>query len=333
ADRVEAREEEQRGLDALAGDGDEGDDRQSEPAAVGDRRADLRAQVAADGGGLAAHPEQHPGQDERGQEHGEARVELLGVPLEVAGRGEEQSPERGPARAASSLGVEAVGWDPAAGPAPAAALAGRDGVIHLAGEPVAQRWNAAVRDRIRASREDATRNLVAGLRAADPRPGVLVSASAAGYYGFHGDERVTEADPAGDDFLARVCVAWEREAQAAGELGVRVVRVRTGVALDPAGGALAKMLPPFRLGAGGPVAGGRQYMPWIHADDRRSRSPFAMRIDEVDRPYAGRSSALWRLGIGPSCFHSESARAGQTSQISGPTNVSSRPLASPGFSP
>ena len=174
---------------------------------------------------------------------------------------------RSPDRAASLLGVEAVAWDPAAGPAPAAALAGRVGVIHLAGEPVAQRWNAAVRDRIRASREDATRNLVTGLRAADPRPGVLVSASAAGYYGFHGDERVTEADPAGDDFLARVCVAWEAEAEAAAELGVRVVRVRTGVVLDPAGGALAKMLPPFRLGAGGPVAGGCQYLPWIHADD------------------------------------------------------------------
>ena len=174
---------------------------------------------------------------------------------------------RSPDRAASSLGVEAAGWDPAAGPAPAAALAGRDGVIHLAGEPVAQRWNAAVRERIRASREDGTRNLVAGLLATDPRPGVLVSASAVGYYGFRGDERVTEADAPGDDFLARVCVAWEREAEAATELGVRVVSVRTGVVLDPAGGALAKMLPPFRLGAGGPVAGGRQYLPWIHADD------------------------------------------------------------------
>src|SRR5439155_10387700 len=150
------------------------------------------------------------------------------------------------------------------------------------GEPVAQRWNAAVRERIRSSRVDGTRNLVAGLRAArahaagageagqgggSARPGVLVSASAVGYYGFRGDERVTEADPAGDDFLARVCVAWEREAEAATELGVRVVSVRTGVVLDPAGGALAKMLPPFRLGAGGPVAGGRQYLPWIHADD------------------------------------------------------------------
>jgi hypothetical protein len=94
-----------------------------------------------------------------------------------------------------------------------------------------------------------------------------VSASAVGYYGPRGDERITEADPPGDDFLARVCMAWEREAEASAELGLRVVRVRTGVALDPAGGALAKMLPPFRLGAGGPVAGGRQYMPWIHADD------------------------------------------------------------------
>ncbi|HEY3018908.1 MAG TPA: NAD(P)H-binding protein, partial [Solirubrobacteraceae bacterium] len=136
---------------------------------------------------------------------------------------------RSPDRAAASLGVEAVAWDAAGGPAPAGALAGRDGVVHLAGEPVAQRWNAAVRERIRASREDGTRNLVAGLRAAEPRPAVLLSASAVGYYGPRGDERVTEPHPPGDDFLARVCVAWEREAEAASALGVRVVRVHTGV--------------------------------------------------------------------------------------------------------
>jgi uncharacterized protein len=96
---------------------------------------------------------------------------------------------------------------------------------------------------------------------------VLVSASASGYYGPRGDEKVTESEGPGDDFLAEVCVAWEREAQAAEELGMRVVRLRTGVVLDRGGGALARMLPPFRLGAGGPVAGGRQYLPWIHADD------------------------------------------------------------------
>jgi uncharacterized protein (TIGR01777 family) len=170
-------------------------------------------------------------------------------------------------RARAALGVDAVAWRPQDEPAPVEALAGRDGVIHLAGEDVAQRWSDDAKRRLRASREQGTRNLVAGLRAADPRPGVLVSASAVGYYGPHGEERVTEATPPGDDFLAGICVAWEREAAAAEELGMRVVRLRTGVVLDRGGGALAKMLPFFRLGVGGPVAGGRQRLPWIHVDD------------------------------------------------------------------
>jgi uncharacterized protein (TIGR01777 family) len=174
---------------------------------------------------------------------------------------------RSPERAAAALGVEAVAWDPLAGPAPVAALAGRDAVVHLAGEPVAQRWSAKVKEAILASRETGTRNLVAGLREADPRPGVLVSSSAVGYYGKHGDEEVTEATPAGGDFLARVCVAWEREAQEAEALGLRVALIRTGIVLDKTGGALKTMLPPFRAGVGGPVAGGAQYMPWIHVDD------------------------------------------------------------------
>jgi uncharacterized protein len=174
---------------------------------------------------------------------------------------------RDPARASSKLGVEAAAWDPSAGPAPAEALSGRDAVVHLAGENIAQRWSDAAKQRIRDSRVTGTRNLVAGLRAADPRPRVLVSASGVDYYGPHADETVTEADPAGSTFLAEVCVAWETEAQAAEELGLRVVRLRTGPVLDASGGALATMLPPFKLGAGGPVAGGRQYMAWIHADD------------------------------------------------------------------
>jgi uncharacterized protein (TIGR01777 family) len=158
-------------------------------------------------------------------------------------------------------------WDPATGPAPADALAGRDAVVHLAGEPVAQRWSDDARRRIRDSREIGTRNLVSGLEGADPRPHTLVSASAVGYYGSRGEEPLDEDSPPGDDFLARVCAAWEHEARQAEPLGLRVVRVRTGVVLDKDGGALAKMLPPFRLGAGGPVAGGGQYLPWIHADD------------------------------------------------------------------
>jgi uncharacterized protein (TIGR01777 family) len=170
-------------------------------------------------------------------------------------------------RARASLDVEAVAWMPEHEPAPAAALAGRDGVLHLAGEDIAQRWTADVKRRLRSSRELGTRNLVAGLRTADPRPRVLVSASGVDFYGAHGAEIVTEDTPPGSGFLADVCAAWEREAAAAEELGVRVVRLRCGVVLMKDGGALAKMLPFFRLGIGGPVAGGRQYLPWIHVDD------------------------------------------------------------------
>jgi uncharacterized protein (TIGR01777 family) len=174
---------------------------------------------------------------------------------------------RSPDRAGRALGVEAVGWEPLDGPAPPEALAGRDGVVHLLGENIAQRWTEQARRAIRESREAGTRNLVAGLRSAEPRPSVLVSSSAVGYYGAHGDEVVTEESPPGQGFLPEVCVAWEREAGAGAELGLRVVRVRTGVVLDRGGGALGQMLLPFRLGVGGPVAGGRQYLPWIHADD------------------------------------------------------------------
>jgi uncharacterized protein len=174
---------------------------------------------------------------------------------------------RKPERASATLEVDAAAWQPDAEPAPADALAGRDGVIHLAGESIAQRWSEEARRAIRTSRELGTRNLVAGIGAAEPRPGVLVSASGVDYYGDRGDEPVSEDAAPGDTWLARVCLAWEREAAAAEELGVRSVRMRTGIALDKGGGALAKMLPFFRLGIGGPVAGGRQYMPWIHADD------------------------------------------------------------------
>jgi uncharacterized protein len=174
---------------------------------------------------------------------------------------------RAPDRARAALEVEAAAWDPEAGPAPAAALAGRDAVIHLAGENVAQRWTEPAKRAIRNSRVAGTRNLVAGLEAADPRPRVLVSASAVGYYGPHGEERVDESAPAAGDFLGEACAAWEAEAAAAEALGLRVVRIRTGIVLAPDGGALAKMLPPFKLGAGGPIAGGRHYMPWIHVDD------------------------------------------------------------------
>jgi uncharacterized protein (TIGR01777 family) len=176
---------------------------------------------------------------------------------------------RSPARARARLpaGVEAIGWEPSAAAAPAAALSGRDAVVHLAGEDVAQRWTRKAREAIRSSRETGTRHLVAGLAAADPRPRALVSASASGLYGARGDEPVDEDEPPGDDFLAQVVVAWEREARRAEDLGLRVAIMRTGVVLSRDAGALRRMLPPFRLGIGGPVAGGRQYLPWVHLDD------------------------------------------------------------------
>jgi uncharacterized protein (TIGR01777 family) len=173
------------------------------------------------------------------------------------------------ARAKLGAGVETHAWPaPTDQPPPEDALAGADAVVHLLGEPVAQRWTAESKEAIRNSRVAGTRQLVSGLLAlpAEQRPAVLMSQSATGYYGPRGDQPLTEDGPAGDDFLAQVVVAWEREAlNAATEL--RVVVTRTGVVLAQGGGALAKMLPFFRLGIGGPVAGGRQYVPWIHLDD------------------------------------------------------------------
>ena len=174
---------------------------------------------------------------------------------------------RDPDRATEALGVSAVRWQPTEEPAPVEALAGADGVVHLAGETIAQRWSSAVKRRIRESRTAGTRNLVAGMRAADPRAAVLVCGSAVGYYGARGEERIDENAGPGDDFLAEVVRAWEHEADLAVETGARLVKLRTGVILDSAGGALAKMLPWFRAGIGGPVAGGRQYVPWVHLDD------------------------------------------------------------------
>jgi uncharacterized protein len=165
--------------------------------------------------------------------------------------------------------LRAVAWDPSAEPAPASGLAGSRAVVHLAGENIAQRWSAPAKRAIRDSRVQGTRNLVAGIAALgdERRPATLVSGSAIGYYGAHGDEPLDEDAPPGRDFLAQTCAAWEAQADAAAALGLRVVKLRTGVVLDRQGGALAKMLPPFRLGVGGPVAGGRQYVSWVHPHD------------------------------------------------------------------
>jgi uncharacterized protein (TIGR01777 family) len=176
---------------------------------------------------------------------------------------------RDPERAQAKLAVPAVRWNPASEPAPSAAISGRDAIIHLAGENVAQRWSESAKRAIRDSRVDGTRQLLEGLRtlAEDTRPGVLVSSSAIGYYGSHGEEPLDEDSAPGSGFLAETCAEWEAESQRATELGMRVVQIRTGVVLDRDGGALAQMLRPFRLGVGGPIAGGAQYMSWIHPDD------------------------------------------------------------------
>jgi uncharacterized protein (TIGR01777 family) len=174
------------------------------------------------------------------------------------------------------VGARLSVWDPAKGPPPEEAFRGADAVIHLAGEPVAQRWTDEAKRRIRESRVAGTRQLVETLARVEPRPAVLVSASAVGYYGARGDEVLTESSSPGADFLAEVCVAWEREAVAAEALGMRVARVRTGLVLAGHGGALQKMLPPFRLGLGGRLGDGRHWISWIHLDDLCAMFRFAL---------------------------------------------------------
>ena len=147
-------------------------------------------------------------------------------------------------------------------------LDGVDAVVNLAGEGIAdKRWTAARKRALRHSRIKSTRTLVNAIKECTTRPRVLVSGSGIGYYGAHGDEPVIESTPPGQDFLARLCVEWEQEARAAESPATRVVIVRTGIALEKDGGALAKMLLPFKLGLGATIASGRQYFPWIHAAD------------------------------------------------------------------
>ncbi len=142
-----------------------------------------------------------------------------------------------------------------------------DAIVHLAGEPVAQRWNEKVKQAIYNSRVDGTRKLVTAMGKLKYKPSVLVSASAVGIYGDRGDEILTEKSAPGKDFLADVCMAWEREALRAGEFGVRVITVRIAIVLDSQGGALKQLLVPFRLGVGGPLGSGKQWMPWIALHD------------------------------------------------------------------
>jgi len=173
---------------------------------------------------------------------------------------------RDPDRASELLGVEALAWNLKEDAAPKEALAGRDAIVHLAGEDVGQRWSPKVKAEILASRERGTRNIIHTIFDTKPRPKALICASAAGYYGARKDEIVDESEPPGRDWLADVVARWERQADTA-KIGMRTVLVRTGIVLDADGGALAKMLPPFKAGIGGPIGSGKQYMPWIHLDD------------------------------------------------------------------
>jgi hypothetical protein len=179
-----------------------------------------------------------------------------------------------------------------------------DVVIHLAGEPLAQRWTAAARQRIRESRVAGTRNLVEALATLTRRPEALICASAIGYYGSRGDEILTESSAPGSGFLPDLCVAWETEAQAAEALGIRVVRVRTGLVLDARGGALPRMLPPFRMGVGGRLGSGRQWMSWIHLEDLTALLLFA-----VENRFQGPLNAVAPHPVTNADFTRELARA------------------------
>ncbi len=148
------------------------------------------------------------------------------------------------------------------------AVDGADGVINLAGEPIAaKRWTHNQKRRLRLSRIDTTNSLVRAIIRTKQKPKFLLNASAVGYYGPRGDESISEEAEAGNDFLATVCREWEDEAKKAEKHGVRVIRLRTGIVLGRGGGALAKMIPPFKLLAGGPLGSGTQWMSWIHMED------------------------------------------------------------------
>src|SRR5262245_7454497 len=188
----------------------------------------------------------------------------------------------------AQFNARAFAWEPQTEKPPVAAFDDVDCIFHLAGDSVAAgRWTLAKKARIRDSRIIGTRNLVAALRELTTRPATLICASAVGYYGDRGDEDLDEGSSPGSDFLAEVCAGWEREATAARELGIRVVPIRIGIVLGPGGGALAKMLTPFKLGLGSPLGSGRQFMPWIHIDDLVEEMLFAASSGAVTGPLNG----------------------------------------------
>jgi hypothetical protein len=182
-------------------------------------------------------------------------------------------------------GAGAIEWDPAAGVRDAALLEGLDGVVHLAGENIgAGRWTVRRKAEIRRSRVEGTQRLCEALARLARPPKALVCASAIGIYGDRGDEPLTEESSPGGDFLAEVCRAWEAATGPAAGAGIRVVCLRFGVVLSPAGGALKKMLLPFRLGAGGRIGSGRQYMSWIALDDAAGAIHHALRDESLAGP-------------------------------------------------
>lgn len=184
-------------------------------------------------------------------------------------------------------GREDIRWDPQAGSIDRDALAGAgiEAAVHLAGENIAAgRWTAAQKRRIRDSRVEGTRLLSETLAGLESPPNVLVCASAIGYYGDRGDEELTEESPSGDGFLAEVCREWEAAADPARAQDLRVVHVRTGVVLSTQGGALPKMLTPFKLGLGGIVGSGRQYWSWISVEDVAAIYRYALTNAELSGP-------------------------------------------------
>ena len=190
----------------------------------------------------------------------------------------------------SASPVQRVTWTPDGNTGPwASACRGADVVVNLAGESIGdRRWSTLRKAQLIASRLKPTRSLVTFIRNADPKPALLVSSSAIGFYGDRGDrgdEELTESAERGRDFLADLCDEWEHEASLARSAATRVVIVRTGIVLDPADGALAKMLLPFRLGAGGPFGSGRQYMSWIHRDDWVSLVRWLISTPGLDGPF------------------------------------------------
>ena len=182
-------------------------------------------------------------------------------------------------------GADEVRWDPAAGRADAAALEGVDAAVNLSGENLADgRWTETRKVRLRASRLGPTRVLAEALARLTPRPKVLVSVSAVGYYGDRGDAWLTEAEPPGSDFLARLTADWEKAAEPAAAAGIRVVHPRLGVVLSPTGGALGKMLLPFKAGVGGVLGPGTQYMSWVAIDDVLETSRHLLERDDLGGP-------------------------------------------------